>query len=225
MISREKLAQLWHARAKVRRLDIFAADDAKLRPISKFSQSDVAVPGMVGGAYRRGGLAIVSVNPAGGKDDFRPTAGDAALYRAAESIQHSDAVDYFEEMNRAYEFGMLSWGAQWQHIKRILEMANQSLSQLAYPYLVPFRSRNDEGSRLSQDIVARGYQTGFVDILSELQLALVVPVDRHSEAAVQRLKAETGMTFDIIYYTRQQNAHTAREATLAKIADHPLASV
>ncbi|AJR24406.1 hypothetical protein TZ53_12385 [Sphingobium sp. YBL2] len=218
MADRSMLAKLWHERAKITRQDIFGSSDEQLRPIAPSSQADVAVPGMVGENYSSGGLAIVSVNPAGGKDDFRPTAGDAKLYDAAKRISLFDDVQSFEQMNRAYRLGMPSWGAQWRHINAILAATHQSLWQLAYPYLVPFRTRHDKGSALKQDVIDRAYQLGFVEVMRELQPALVIPVDRHSEAAVHRLKIETSMTFEIIYYTRQQNAHTTRTDTLENIA-------
>ena len=224
MADRGILAKLWHERAKVMRQDIFGSMDLQLRPISASSQADIAVPGMVGENYKSGGLAIVSVNPAGGKDDFRPTSGDAKLYEAAKKISLSDDVQPFEQMNQAYRLGMPSWGAQWRHINAILTATHQSLWQLAYPYLVPFRTRHDKGSALKEDVIDRAYQSGFVQVMRELQPALVIPVDRHSEAAVHRLKSETSMPFEVIYYTRQQNAHASRAATLQKIAEHPFSS-
>ncbi len=207
MVDRSILAKLWHKRASITRQDIFGSADVDLRPVATSSQADVAVPGMTGENYESGGLAIVSVNPAGGKDDFRPTLGDAKLYEAARAIGKSDDVQSFEQMNQAYRLGMPSWGAQWRHVNAILTATDRSLLQLAYPYLVPFRTRGDKGSALKQDVIDRGYRSGFVEIMRELQPNLVIPVDRHSEAAVYRLKRETSMPFEIVYYTRQQNAY------------------
>lgn len=221
MADRGALARLWHERAKITRQDIFGSADANLRPVKSSSQADVTVPGMVGKKFEKGGLAIVSVNPAGGKDDFRPTSGDAKLYETSKLIAQSDDVQAFEDMNQAYCLGMPSWGAQWRHINRILTATGRSLEQLAYPYLIPFRTRGDKGSALAQNVVERGYESGFIDIMRELHPALVIPVDRHSETAVRRLKSETSMSFDIVYYTRQQNAHETRAATLHRIAEHP----
>ena len=225
MADRSALARLWHKRARITRQDIFGVMDANLRPVKSSSQADVAVPGMVGENFESGGLAIVSVNPAGGKDDFRPTSGDEKLYKAAQAIAQSDDVKAFELMNQAYRLGMPSWGAQWCHINDILTASHRSLRQLAYPYLVPFRTRADKGSALKQDVVDRGYESGFVEIMLELQPTLVIPVDRHSEAAVQRLHSETSMPFDIIYYTRQLNAHATRKDTLRRIAEHPFSKI
>lgn len=221
MADRQTLAKLWHERAKVTRQEIFRTSDIDLRPATAASQADVAVPGMVGKDYQSGGLVVVSVNPAGGKDDFRPSSGDSKLYRAAKAIAQSADVPLFEEMNEAYLEGMPSWGAQWRHINAILTATKRNLRELAYPYLVPFRTRGDNGSALKQDVIARAFGAGFAEIMQELQPALVIPVDRHSEAAVARLKNETAMLFDIVYYTRQQNAHADRVATLKKLSGHP----
>jgi hypothetical protein len=225
MIDRNALAKLWHERSNVMRYEIFGPADELLRPVSISAQADVAVPGMVGENYEINGLAIVSINPAGGKDDFRPTSGDAELYEAAKAVRQSDDVQSFERMNEAYCLGMPSWGAQWRHINAILTATNSSVRQLAYPYLVPFRTRGDNGSALKQEIVDRAYQLGFVETMLKLQPKLVIPVDRHSEAAVNRLKRETSMSFEIIYYTRQQNAHATRAETLQRIAQHPYSNV
>lgn len=225
MANRSDLAKLWYERAKVTRQDVFGAADIDLRPIAASSQADVAVPGMVGENYEQGGLAIVSVNPAGGKDDFHPTSGDAKLYEAAKAMGQCDDVETFERMNEAYRLGMPSWGAQWRHINAILTATHRSLRQLAYPYLIPFRTRGDKGSALKQDVIDRGYQSGFVEIMQELRPALVIPVDRHSENAVHRLRAETSMPFEIVYYTRQQNAHATRAETLQSLTTHPFVNV
>lgn len=224
MADRSSLAKLWHARAQITRQEIFGLADGILRPVATSSQADVAVPGMVGEKYKSGGLAIVSVNPAGGNDNFRPTSGDAKLYEAAKAIGNTDDVQTFEQMNQAYRLGMPAWGAQWRHVNAILTATRHSLLQLAYPYLVPFRTRGDKGSALKQEIIDRAYGSGFVEIMQELRPGMVIPVDRHSEAAVRKLKVDTSMQFEIIYYTRQQNAHAARAETLQKIAGHHLSN-
>jgi hypothetical protein len=225
MSDRRILAELWHKRAKVTRQDIFGLSDAKLRPGAPLSQADVTVPGMVGEEYESGGLAIVSINPAGGKDDFYPTSEDIKLYEAAKAISLSSDIGPFEQMNEAYRLGMPVWGAQWRHVSAILTATHRSLRQLAYPYLVPFRTKGDNGSALKQDIIDRGYGSGFVEIMLELQPTLVITVDRHSESSVRRLKNETSMQFDIVYYTRKRDAYLDRAAALAKIAAHPFTSV
>lgn len=225
MADRSALARLWHKRAKITRQEIFGAMDANLRPVKSVSQADVAVPGMVGENFQCGGLAIVSVNPAGGKDDFRPTPGDDKLYEATKAIAMSDDLNAFEVMNQAYRSGMPLWGAQWQHINAILTASQRSLQHLAYPYLVPFRTRGDNGSALRQDVINRAYETGFVEIMRELQPTLIIPVDRHSEFAVQRLQRETSMQFDVFYYTRQRNAHATRADTLRRIGEHSFSKI
>ncbi|WP_139384134.1 hypothetical protein [Novosphingobium mathurense] len=218
MLDRSVLAELWHERAKVTRENIFGTADAQLRPVSSASEADVAVPGMVGGDYQEKGLAIVSVNPAGGKDNFRPTSGDARLYQAVKEFTISGEPSKFEEVNEAYYLGMPSWGPQWVHVNAILAASRQNLRQVAYPYLVPYRTRGDSGSTLKKNVIDRAYRAGFAETLRALKPSLVVPVDRHSEAAVYRAKAALGLSFDIIYYTRQRNAHAARAATLKMIA-------
>lgn len=217
--SRENLADLWHTRSQVTRSDIFGAQDDALRPVLPQSQADVSVPGMVGPAYKPGGLAIVSINPAGGTDTFEPTKGDEALYDAAKAIAQTSEVAVFEAMNDAYIAGMPSWGAQWRHIRDIVEAAGSDLRRLAYPYLVPFRTRGDHGSRLQPQIASLAYGLGFRDALAALKPGLIVTVDRPSEAAVAKFQTDEGPDFKSIYYTRQRNAHDARKKTLGEIKE------
>lgn len=217
--TRQTLADVWHKRALVPRLKIFADEDEGLRPILPQSHADVSVPGMVGPHFEAGGLAVVSINPAGGTDTFKPTKGDGALYAAAKATNHTNDLAAFEVMNEAYIAGMPSWGAQWWHIRAILEASGSALSRLAYPYLVPFRTRGDNGSRLKPEVVSRAYDLGFVDVFAALQPSLVVTVDRLSEAAVAKYQAEQGTSFLSIYYTRQRSAHKKREETLQKIRE------
>jgi hypothetical protein len=218
MSYRTLLCARWHERALVTRKSLFGESDEKLRPVAVPSQVDVPVPGTVGPAYERGGLAIVSVNPAGGRDGFRPTAGDAELYRAAETFREVGDLQAFERMADAYLTGMPNWGAQWRIISDLLQTTRTSLEQLSYPYLVPFRSRGDQGSRLPRTVLEMGYNLGFPSILEALQPGLVIAVDRPSERACERVRAESGLRFDLVYYTRQRDAHAARSATLRELA-------
>jgi hypothetical protein len=103
-------------------------------------------------------MAIVSVNPVGGKEDFCPTEGRARLHEAASAIALSSDAGPFEEMNEAYRLGMPVWGPQWRHMDAILTAARRDLTELAYPYLVPFRTRGGAGSVHGRDVVDRAFR-------------------------------------------------------------------
>lgn len=218
MLDREGLARLWHERAQLTRVEIFGAAEESTRPTSMPSQVDVCVPGMVGRTYGARGVVIASVNPAGGRDGFTPTSGDDELYRAAGKIRESANVDLFEKLNRAFEIGMPSWGAQWRVVNRILKAIQQPLSNIGYPYLVPFRSRGDAGTSLRQEVFDRGYTTGFRNILSCLLPAYLIAVDRPSERACLRARKELGLDCEIIYFTRKRDAHAEQAAVLAELS-------
>ncbi len=216
---RDKLAQLWHQRAKLTRADIFGSHDATLRPIAVPSQVDICVPGMVGPEYQAGGLVIVSVNPAGGRDGFIPTAGDKALYEAAVAVRRSDEPEHFERLCQAFIRGMPSWGPQWRIINDLLKATGTRLTELAYPYLVPFRSRGDEGSRLPKPVLDAGYLCGFAELLEALEPRLLIAVDRPSESACQEFKRSTGSEARLVYFTRRRDAHSERARVLAELAE------
>jgi hypothetical protein len=181
------------------------------------SQIDICVPGMVGLDYRQGGLAIVSVNPAGGRDGFAPTSGDKALYEAAAAVSRSGETELFERLSRAFVLGMPSWGAQWRVVSDLLQATGTSLTMLAYPYLVPFRTRGDAGSRLPAPVLDSGYRSGFREILEALRPGLLIAVDRPSEEACRRFKLDTDSDATIVYYTRKRDAHTERARVLAQL--------
>ena len=219
MPDRSSLALLWHARAKLTRYEIFLAFDTALRPVAASSQADICVPGMVGRNYLRGGIAIVSVNPAGGTDTFVPTAGDAILYRACKRVGDTTDVEDFETMINAYIDGMPYWGPQWRIISSILQATGRTLPQIAYPYLVPFRTRGDAGSKLPQAVLDNGYRMGFATALHALNPAFLIAVDRPSESACGRAVAEHQLDCQVIYLTRKRDAHDERTRTLKRLSD------
>ncbi|WP_395396100.1 hypothetical protein WBP07_22515 (plasmid) [Novosphingobium sp. BL-8A] len=224
MTDRERLAGLFHKRTAVTREKIFGAWDATLRPLGDGGQIHLALPGMVSENYRSGGLVIVSISPAGGQVDLCHTPGDERLRRAIEALRSTADLEAFEEVNRAYQADMPDRETQWRHIDDILNAARQNRGQLAFAYLIPFGIRNDGAGKLSNLVIEQAYQSGFVDILRELEPSLVVPVDRYSEAATRRAKLETGMPFIVIPYTGKRDAQSERDEALAAIARHSFGS-
>lgn len=208
----------WQERAKLSRAQIFGTLDNKLRPTAMPSQVDVAVPGMVGGNYEEGGVAIMSVNPAGGRDGFLPTAGDASLYEAAVALGAGGGPNAFERLNAAFVAGMPHWGPQWRVVSSILEATRQPLSSIAYPYLVPFRSRGDAGSKLPRAVLDRSYDAGLTSILDRLAPRHLIAVDRPSEWACHRWNNGARKKATVTYLTRKRDAHSDRRATLERLS-------
>ena len=216
MINRQIVAQLWQARAQLSRQQILGSFDKDLMPVVEQPNARTAIPGSVGRNYQERGLVIVSVNPAGGRDSYIGSDHDNAIYGAARALAEctaSDLVPVFERLNSAMEAAMPGWGPQWRVIRELLDAVGSDLDTLAYVYLVPFRTRHDEGSRLPRPVLAAGASNGFADIIRVLRPGHVIAVDRPSEAAVNDLAGVGG--FKCTYYTRKRDAHAER----AKIRD------
>lgn len=225
MPTRQQLADLWRDGAQITRQDIFGPADS-LRPVYPadnrvlIEQIDVPAVGMVGPKYR-GDFAIRSVNGAGGKFDHRSLPSSDVMYeqfrRLRDAAPGEPALDAFEALNRAYMATMPDWGGQWRHIWRINEAAGRELDEIAYLYLVPFRTIGDSGSRMHRTFFDAGYERHLVPELRALAPKCIVAIDRPSEAAALRYKGEASRT-EVIYYTRKHAAHTEREKTLREIS-------
>lgn len=217
-MDRSLLAKLWHERANVTRKTIFGQFDEALMPTAAPSHAGTSVPGMVGYDYARGGLVIVSVNPAGGRDGFTATAGDDQLYGAALKVKTSADLSAFENLNAAFVQGMPHWGPQWRIVESILAATKKQLSEIGYPYLVPYRSRGDAGSRLPSAVLENGFSTGFGEMIRALSPGHVVAVDRPSERACMRVLSEFDVGFHLTYLTRKRDAHAERASTLSALS-------
>jgi hypothetical protein len=225
MTTRRELANIWRESAQITRQGIFGSADP-LRPIYPDDnrilneQIDVPAVGMVGQTYR-GDLAILSVNGAGGKFDHRPLPSSDAMYVQLRRLRDADpgetALDAFEAVNRAYVATMPDWGNQWRHIWRICEAAGSRLDEIAYLYLVPFRTRNDDGSKIPRTFLDGGYERHLARQLRAVAPKLVITIDRPSESAALRYRREVPHT-EVIYYTRKRDAHPERDETLRTIA-------
>lgn len=200
--------------------------DGDLRPISAPQHVDVAVPGYVGEQYRSGGLCLISVNPAGGKDGYSPSHGDELIYTAtarfAEAEEGPEAVQEFTGIARAFETAMPFWGAQWGHVRNIISAADVELDAIAYVYLVPFRTRADAGSSLPPLVIDAAIRRGFFDVLDALQPGPVIAMDRPSEGAGRRW-AKSRQSGEVLYYTRKRDDHAGRARFLEELRARPRA--
>lgn len=197
-----------------------AVDTSTLRPVSAADHVDIAVPGFVGSNYAAGGICLLSVNPAGGKDSYHATVGDCRLYESAcafASVQLECAEAAMKELEQSFVAGMPWWGSQWRHVSAVMSASAVPLNAIAYVYLVPFRTRKDEGSRLPKDVVQKAVRRGFYDVLDALRPKLIVAMDKPSHNAGKDWAAKRGDAADLIYYTRKRDDHAGRSAALAMI--------
>jgi len=215
----EKLVKAFQRRATLTREQL-GVDGAKLRPISALQHVDIAVPGYVGKEYRSGGLCLVSVNPAGGRDNYSPSTGDQLIYQAAAKLSSGERADQsardLEDLGNAFVSAMPFWGAQWGHVRNIISAANVDLTSIAYVYLVPFRTKGDAGSSLPVPVIQSALRHGFFEILNVLDPALVITMDRPSQRATEQW-SDRHRRGEVLYYTRKRDDHAGRARFLDEL--------
>jgi hypothetical protein len=225
MTTRQQLANLWREAAQITRKDIFGPRDA-LRPVYSLKdniltdQIDIPAVGMVGPNYG-GKLAILSVNGAGGKDNSLSLPSSDRMYAAFRHLRDATpgapALAAFEALNTAVIASIPDWGVAKQHTQKILDAAQKSLDDIAYLYLVPFRTRGDAGSTMDQAYLDAGYSRHLVQQLRAVAPKIIIAIDRPSERASHRYRREAPHT-NVIYYTRRRDAHAERTKTLAALS-------
>jgi hypothetical protein len=224
-MTRQHLADVCHDAAQITRADIFCPED-KLRPDylhpsnALSTQVDTPAVGMAGPQYD-GGLSIVSIDGAGGRDDAVSLPSSDEMYTAFNKLQSAttsqSALVEFEAVSSSDIASMPDWEIWDRHIKKILDAAHKSLYGIAYLYLVPFRVRGDNGSSMKQPFPDAGYEYHLVQQLRAVAPAVVVAMDRPSEKAAFRFQREVPQT-EIIYCTGQRHRHDLRREALEAIA-------
>lgn len=207
-------------RATTTRQMIFGMPDV-LMPVSEPVDAITAAPGLVGSHYRSGGVLILSVNPAGGKDDRVSSSDDHFMYaafRELASASDAELESKFKILNQIIVEQMPSWGVYKRYTAPILKALDLELAEIAYIYAVPFRTRGDHGAKIAPEIVDRAYDTGLGQQLSVLAPSMIIPIDRHSERMTHRYVASCETPPEFQYFTRQRSDHTGRRATLAKLS-------
>ena len=228
---RSEIAELWRRGARLIRADIFGPDDP-LRPVYENRgnldwQVDVAAVGMVGTGYRPGGLAILSINPAGGSPTSRTDFLSDRMYEGFKHLRNAakgrHALVAFEESNKAFIASMQSWGSMTRYLDQIRKAMNWDYEDIAYLYLVPFRTRGDNGSQMERTIrgrghIEKGYEKHLKRQLDLLSPGLVIAMDKPSNAIGQRYRDEADPNMEIVYFPRKRDAHSERNEVLRDLA-------
>lgn len=217
---RLRLAGVWQERASVTRRNIFGNLDP-LCPIAESYDANTVAPGMVGPAYIPGGVVLLSINPAGGKDNAAPSEADREMYLKFRNLRDSNLDDVpsaFEAVNEVWKKQMPNWTIYRQHIAKILAALAVSLDQIAYVYVVPFRIRGDDAGKIKPDIVDRGYVKGLERQLQALAPGCIVALDRKAEHCAHRFADSARIPARVWYYTRKRDAHGDREKLLREMA-------
>lgn len=230
MATRQAFANRWLKSAAITRSDIFGSDDS-LRPVytaqsALAEQIDVAAVGMVGKRYSPGGVSLLSVNPAGGSAHSTTNAASDEMYEAFRAMRSArtaiEAMACFDRVEPAVAASMPYWRITTQYVNSILGALGKRVEDIAYLYLVPFRTAGDAGSKMPSSYCDASYRLHLEPQLDLLQPALIVCVDRPSEAAARKWVAESGngTRCEVFYFTRKRDAHAERRALLDELRAH-----
>ncbi len=230
--SRSEIAKLWRQGAQLTRKDVFGPDDP-LRPVYERPSSldwqiDVAAPGMVGSGYRSGGVAILSINPAGGSPKSRSDLLSDRMYEKFKGLrgvaQGRQALDAFEASNEAFIASMRHWGSMTRYLELIQQAMKWRHENIAYLYVVPFRTRGDKGSQMERTIrgrdhIEKGYQKHLKGQLDLLSPGRIVAMDKPSNNIAERYRDGALPTLEVVYFPRKRDAHSERREVLDYLAE------
>ncbi len=217
-LDRAEVAELWRECAQLRRTDIFGAAD-ELRPVygrrSLQRQIDVPTFGMVGADYGRGGVILLSVNPAGGKRNPKSTDLDDCLYERFKDLRDPkpdmSPQEAFEAANRAYRSAMPQphWTITRNHYNKILKDLGKQVDDVSFLQVVPFRTRDDKGSGMNCDYVMSGYEKNAKKQLMLLAPGVIIAVDGPSRCVAHLYKTAHSPETTVCYWTRQRSVSDA----------------
>ena len=230
---RSEIAALWRQGARLTRGDIFGPDDS-LRPVYESrsaleDQIDVAAVGMVGAHYRSGGLAILSINPAGGSPTSPTNYFSDRMYDRfrdlRNAVEDDCALAAFEDSNRAFIASMQRWGSMTGYLTQIQDTMKWNHEDIAYLYVVPFRTKGDNGGRMTQsrrgrDHIEQGYRRYLKGQLDLLSPGLIVAMDKPSCDIAERYRDEASPTMDVEYFPRKRDDHSGRKEALRRLGKY-----
>lgn len=142
---RSTIVQAFHKTAKLRRKDIFPSD--ALVPVTALEDANTAAPGWVGTAWNQGTL-LIGINPGGGGDAYRRNPDDDRLYtllRSFRDAQIHEQEDAFARSSTAWINVQRSHNI-WRIIDPILKATDESVDEVAFMNILPFRTRMDKAA-------------------------------------------------------------------------------
>ena len=214
--SRVEVAAFWHECASIRREAIFGLADA-LRPTYRDRslqwQVDVAAVGYVGIDYEPGGVVMLSVNPAGGKNTLEPNPASDRMYECLLAFRDSKPNDglrsAFEGSHEAFRRSFPNWTITRKHYNKILTKLGTRFDEIAFLYVVPFRTRGDNGSAMSHRFIMNGYKEHLKGQMDQLVPGMVVAMDRPSEEMAMRYQDESEPGMTVCYWNRGRHVSDA----------------
>ena len=215
MLCRNEIARFWHECTRIRREDIFGPEDA-LRPNYRNPslqwRVDVAAVGYVGIDYQPGGVAILSVNPAGGKNNLEPNRASDRMYECLLAFRNSEVaarLGAFENSHEAFRRSFPNWKITRHHYNKILAKLRRRFDEIAFLYLVPFRTQGDNGSAMKQEFLANGYEKHLKRQMVLLAPGAVIAMDRPSEEYAKRYRDEACPRTTVCYWNRGRHVSDA----------------
>ncbi len=218
---RRRVAKTWREGTYLSRSEIFGPGDG-LRPTYKNVnldwQLDVPAVGLVGKHYEPGGLVLISVNPAGGKDEYASSPHSDLVYERYLDLRELDDVHLlFEESNNALLASMPNWRFTKRRVSEVLKSAGKGLNEIAFLYVVPFRTKGDGGSNMNPKYIQNGYANHLKAQLNAVSPGHIIALDKPSKEAAAAYKKESCSGVEVIYVTGRRNGHAERQESLEAI--------
>lgn len=201
---RTQVALLWQRSAALRRADIFGLVDEnrpKYRKSELDWQADVVAAGLVGANYRPGGMVLLSVKPAGGRHDFCSDSRSDEVYERFRVLREPESpLAAFEESNSAVLRSIRSWGSISRDCEKILAAAGKCLNDIAFLYVIPFRTSDDSSSSAKGGWLENGYTKHLKGQLELLSPKHIAAIHKGSYEAAMRFRRDCSPTLNVLYY-------------------------
>lgn len=139
-----EITRAFHDTAKLGRREIFA--DTDIKPITAIQDAETPAPGWVGPDWA-GGTLLVAINPGGGGDKYRRNSDDDRLYSTFRTFRDADGADAqadaFRSLSQTWMEAQRGHNI-WRIIRPIAEATGESIDQLAFINVLPFRTRENK---------------------------------------------------------------------------------
>lgn len=185
----DAIVKAFQSVAKLHRSDLF--DDDRLMPWTASDDANTAAPGWAGAEWHNGTL-LIGINPGGGGDNYRRNAGDGELYaalrafgaasteRAGEAFRHSS--DVWMRLQRGHNI--------WRIVGPILGATGESVDEVSFINILPFRTRNDAAAPVK--VLRKAWEMASGRQVSALQPRRIIALGKKAWDVLDRLPRPAG---------------------------------
>ena len=140
------------------------------------------------------------------------------MYLGFEAMGDADAAGSIsialEATNEAMIASMPHWGSMERYLEQIPATMKWRYENVACLYVVPFRTRGDNGpamarSRRGRGYIEQGYQKHLKGKLALLSPGRMLAMDRPAEIIAESYRDEALLALDVLSFTRKRDAHSA----------------